>query len=75
MLILEDVDYLDSQLAPEESIPSHEELELEAERSLQARIIQEEVTSIKQVFHNFWALDLLLFVLYYLKLIPRENNR
>jgi len=37
----EDVDYLDSQLAPEESIPSHEELELEAERSLQARIIQE----------------------------------
>ncbi len=43
--IVEDVDYLDSQLAPEESIPSHEELELEAEMSLQARIIQEGVTT------------------------------
>ena len=35
-----DADYLDSQLAPEDSFPSHEELELEV-RSLQTNIIQE----------------------------------
>jgi len=36
----QDADYLDSQLAPDDSFPSHEELELEV-RSLQTNIIQE----------------------------------